>query len=82
MNILKEADDITGGCRQEAYGSPEDNFREIAGYWSNYLKKKIEPADVARMMILLKIARQTHNPKRDNLVDIAGYARTEEMLGD
>ena len=81
-NILIEADEVTGGNRQECYGSPEDNFQRIADYWSTYLGSEIKAVDVPRMMILLKVARQTHNSKRDNLVDIAGYARTEEMLGD
>lgn len=31
--------------------------------------------DVAMKMILLKIAREANTPKRDNKVDIAGYAR-------
>lgn len=80
-NILIEADEITGGSRQEDYGSPEDSFQRIADYWELYLKTHVSPVDVARMMILLKLARQEHSPKRDNLVDIAGYARTEEMIG-
>ena len=31
-------------------------------------------------MIAVKLARQTHQHKRDNLVDIAGYARTAAMV--
>lgn len=81
-NILIEADEITGGGRQEDYGHPEDSFKKIADYWSVYLGVDVQPCDVARMMVLLKVARQQNRPKRDNLVDIAGYARTEEMLGE
>ena len=89
-NILLEADEVTSGGRQEDYGSPEKSFGSIAGLWNAYLISlsrdgelvEIGPADVARMMVLLKIARQSNRPKRDNLVDIAGYARTEEMLGE
>lgn len=32
-------------------------------------------AGVATKMVLLKLARQANTPKRDNLVDIAGYTR-------
>ena len=31
-------------------------------------------------MIGVKISRETHRPKRDNLVDIAGYAQTVAMI--
>lgn len=36
--------------------------------------------DVAVKMILLKIARHANTPKRDNLVDIAGYARCSSRI--
>lgn len=36
--------------------------------------------DVAIKMILLKIARHANTPKRDNLVDIAGYARCSSRI--
>jgi len=87
MSILEEAQEITSGKRQEDYGTPEDSFQSIAGYWTCYLRSKgqctIGPSDVARMMILLKLAREEHRHKRDNLVDIAGYARAlSQIEGD
>ncbi len=33
-------------------------------------------------MIGLKLVRETNKPQRDNLVDIAGYARVLEMTQD
>lgn len=81
-NILKEADAITSGSRQESYGKPEKCFQKIAELWNSYLgTKNITAHNVAMMMILLKVARESMNPKRDNLVDIAGYARCIEMMG-
>ena len=87
MNILQEAQDIVSGQRQEHYGKPEDSFQSIANYWSYYLHKvgrhTLGPADVAKMMILLKLAREEHQHKRDNLVDIAGYTLTlSQIEGD
>jgi hypothetical protein len=35
---------------------------------------------VAMKMILLKLARHANTPKRDNLVDMAGYARCESRI--
>jgi len=85
-SILDEAKEITGNDRMKQYGHPESSFTDIARYWNAYLKsvnhKDIEAKDVSMMMILLKIARESNKSKRDNLVDIAGYARTSAILED
>ena len=78
--ILEEADKITSGSRQADYGNPEDCFQKIAEFWNSYLGiKTIGKTDVSMMMVLLKVARESNYHKRDNLVDIAGYARCAEM---
>lgn len=85
-NILQEADRLTSQDRNKSYGHPFADFTKIASYWSVYLKDKLkpgttlEPEDIAIMQILLKVSRETHAYKRDNLVDISGYARTKEMI--
>lgn len=61
-------------AKPQEYGTPENVFGLIADLWSDYLNVGIEPADVANMMILLKIARNKHGKKDDTWVDIAGYA--------
>lgn len=74
-DTLKEALKIVTKDRQNAYGTPEDNFSCIAGLWSAFLSASITPQQVAVMMILLKIARAKATPSYwDNYVDIAGYA--------
>ena len=61
--------------RAREYGRPEDCFGLIAALWSRYTERDISSADVAVMMILLKIARIEGNPRHaDSWVDIAGYA--------
>lgn len=73
--ILTKANKIVNGVRNETYGTPEDNFKCIAVYWSSYLDKEVTANDVAIMMILLKVARtQSGTGSMDNYVDIAGYA--------
>ena len=72
------------GDREQDYGSPENNFKTIAEFWTTYLKQKsvspdadvcILPEDVAAMLILLKTARiASGHAKNDNWIDIAGYA--------
>jgi hypothetical protein len=82
MNILEEANKITSKDRHNDYGGPEENFTLVAKYWSVYKGVEFKPEDVGMFNILQKIARQQFKNKRDNLVDIAGYARTLEMLNE
>jgi len=84
-SILEEALELTRGSRQKDYGHPVENFTKIANLWTAYLENKDEcviltPKDVALMMILFKVAREQSGHKRDNLVDIAGYASTTAMV--
>jgi hypothetical protein len=80
--ILDEASRITSTDRRAEYGSPTKNFNDIATMWSVVTGFEIRPDQVVMMMICLKICRQNAGYKRDSLVDIAGYARTGEMLHD
>ena len=75
--ILDEAERCVCADREQAYGSPENNFSLIARLWREYLDtdKPITAHDVAVMMALLKIARiASGQTKEDNYVDLAGYA--------
>ena len=84
--ILKAAEKIVSGERQEQYGSPEDNFATIARYWECYLDARAKNGgtdatftlgadDVAAMMILFKAGRlSTGVGSADTWIDIAGYA--------
>ena len=74
-DILDTSKKIINGERQGTYGNAENNFAVIAGFWSVYLDKPILPADVANMMILMKVARNSSGVyKEDNWIDICGYA--------
>lgn len=87
--VLLEAQQLIHGEREEAYGHPADNLRNIAAQWSLYLSQRYHsdirllPEDVCWMMADLKKARQMHLPKMDNLIDAAGYIgliqRCEEL---
>lgn len=87
-NILKDAEKLTSSTRQQVYGHPSENFANIAEAWTAYFHARgllerdvaLEPRDVSQLNILQKSMRQGHLPTRDNLLDQAGYARTEEML--
>lgn len=82
QETLEEALKIVTKDRQNAYGTPEDNFTRIAGLWSAYLGHTITAQQVAVLMILLKVARSKTSPDYvDNYVDIAGYAACANELG-
>ncbi len=84
--VLDEAIRITDGARQADYGHPRDDFARTALMWTGILGGKLREgaevtaADVPLCMIAVKLARQSHRHKRDNLVDIAGYSRTAAMV--
>ena len=40
----------------------------------------IPPEKVALMMCGLKLVREMHRHKRDNLVDLAGYAKVADLV--
>ena len=82
--ILESAKKCVCEDRNGQYGEPEDSFKNIAGYWEVYLGHNcvsqgedvcINPADVAMMMALFKIARieTADTAIADSYVDAAGY---------
>lgn len=51
---LDKAKACVCGQRENEYGSPEDNFAAIAGFWSVYKGVEFTANDVAMMMALLR----------------------------
>lgn len=79
--LLNEAFAVLNQDRQEDYGSPQESFNRIALLWSAWVGKPLTAHDVACMMVLLKMAREAHQHKHDNLLDAAGYvALAEDMV--
>ena len=80
-SILQEAENLVNGDRAKAYGSATESFGRIANITNNLLtdeEKKghyITPIMVCKMLVALKLSRQVHAHKRDNLVDLAGYSK-------
>lgn len=74
-DVLEEALHITQGARQEEYGPPDKDFARTAAIWSAIKGVEFTAPEVALFMIAVKLSREVHQPKRDNAVDIAGYAR-------
>lgn len=87
-DILQEAMRLTSGDRQNSYGPPDQDFRRTADMWTGLFRDMLkddasfEPFHVAQAMILLKMSRQLHQRKRDNWVDVAGYARCGQICDE
>ncbi len=86
-DILDKAKTIVTGQREQTYGGPEKSFQTIADLWNAYLSRdsfivQLTPADVAAMMVLMKVARLSASPDHeDSWVDIAGYAACGGEIG-
>lgn len=78
--VLQEAARLVDKEREMSYGAPAKNFRQIAELWSTILGCKINERQVGHCLIALKISRDMNSASRDNLVDIAGYARVLERV--
>ncbi len=80
MTIFDEAEAIVGGDRQQDYGGVRGSFDRIALTWSAILGCPVTGEQVGLCMISLKLVRESHRHKRDNLVDVCGYARALEQM--
>ena len=75
---LQEAQRLVYGDRGEDYGHPLLDYTKTADLLNVVLHSKLteplEAEDVIMAMICVKISREINRPKRDNRVDMAGYA--------
>ena len=84
VEILNLAAHLTSGDRQKQYGDLRLNHENIARLWSAFLFNldqsgadvfNLHPANVAQMMVLLKLARELSGDfNEDDYVDSAAYA--------
>lgn len=76
--LLRLAEELITGDRNKTYGSPTENFKNIAALlnvqFAHKLKQDFTAADVAVIMMHVKLARMIAEPKYDNWLDVAGYA--------
>ena len=73
-SILQEAIQIRSGERNADYGDAVENFDRIAEIYRAISGKYLSAEDCCAVMIAVKLSRERHIHKRDNLVDLCGYA--------
>lgn len=81
-STLEEAQRLVHGPRQADYGHPFDDYTRTGRIWEAILglePGRIPPHIACLMMAAVKMSRQVNVPKRDNMVDMAGYAECGEM---
>lgn len=81
LNILEEADKIVND-RSRGYEDVVSSFKNISNIASAIRRKPILPRDVSAVLMALKLSREQYAHKRDNLVDLAGYAQIDHILAE
>jgi len=84
MSYVQDAIKVVTGDRQDSYGNPMADFKGTALIWTGILQHKlhapITAEDVPLMMIGLKLRREAHRAKEDNIVDAHGYLHCLQWL--
>lgn len=71
--LATEAVFLVTGDRDDDYGHPLQDHTRTALMWSAIIGTEVTAEQVCLCMAALKISRECHKPKRDNLVDGIGY---------
>lgn len=84
-SVLAEAQRLLHGDREQSYGHPADTYQCAADLWRAMIRHRygvdvpLTPDFGCLMMVALKLARESGNPKRDNRVDGAAYFEAADM---
>jgi hypothetical protein len=76
MNILKEADQIVNQRSEEKermYGPFSDSMELASSIATLLTGKNMETKDMYMCMVSLKLSREAHSHKEDNLLDAVAY---------
>lgn len=79
-SILTEAETIINGQRNTDYGDPTESFEKIAQIASLLSNKDLDADTCCAVMMAVKLTRQSFKHKRDNLVDLCGYAEIMNQI--
>lgn len=87
--LSKLAEELVITARQEAYGHPYDDFKRTTGMLTalgfRFVEadgkiRNLQPTDHAVILLCVKLSREMHQHKEDNIVDLFGYVKCLEMV--
>lgn len=78
--MAAHAASLVSGDRNEDYGHPIDDFTRAGKIWEAVLGIPVSAEQVALCMVGVKMAREVHRPKADNVADGIGYWLTLSMV--
>lgn len=82
-SILSEAEEIVNGSRHSDYGDAANNFHRIANIVNSmYPQLNINAQQCCAVLMAVKLIREGFRHKRDNLVDLCGYAHIMNEIND
>lgn len=78
MNILEKADEIVNKRSEEKerqYGSFSEGMEKMAAIFNALTNNRynIKPEDMYLVMVALKLSRESHCHREDNLLDCVAY---------
>ena len=81
-SILSEAEEIVNGSRHSDYGDAKESFSRVATIANVMTGKELSPEDCCAVLMAVKLVRESFAHKRDNLVDLCGYAHIMNELNE
>ena len=82
QSILSEAEEIVNGSRHSDYGDAKESFSRVATIANVMTGKELSPEDCCAVLMAVKLVRESFKHKRDNLVDLCGYAHIMNELNE
>ena len=79
---LEQASSLINGPRQEAYGSPHENFERLEVRISQIVKAPVTKLQAAQILVELKLSRLAHSPHEDSVIDAIAYLALMMELND
>lgn len=81
-SILQEAERITTNSRKEQYGNVEQSFSTYKNILKSTFNIELTEIEIVKVLMAIKLGREQYQHKRDNLVDLCGYAKLLQQLED